>query len=297
MSFYFYVKTDQRPEPHDILSALARPEVEVMKTEDGDLAFYIPKQSLRGAMVYPRKDGYEVGVNAFTPACDAILARDLAECLGRVTQAEVKPEDSDVAVSSDEVALYGGAAWVADRMAEAHMVTRHQKGTDPHNPLTIFGYRRPFNVTTAMFKGAKGSLGARIDAVMADGVALQEIDRDEEIFVAKLLRKNAPSIWPTVVSKLRQWLGLEAKSEGGVPTGAAIFSLAEGVRTLTPAPVGTQPHYAVLGSQTTGFKAVPFDVVATAARNIGAREYGVGAFDITLAGSKYDALYAKGIPI
>lgn len=138
MSFYFYIKTDQRPEPDDVLSALARPEVEVIKTVDGDLAFYIPGQSLRGAMVYPRKDGYEVGVNAFTPACDAILARDLAACLSKLTQAGVKPEDSDVAVSSDEVALYGGAAWVADRMAEAHLVAHRPKGNDPHSPLTIF---------------------------------------------------------------------------------------------------------------------------------------------------------------
>jgi len=297
MSFYFYIKTDQRPEPDDVLSALARPEVEVIKTVDGDLAFYIPGQSLRGAMVYPRKDGYEVGVNAFTPACDAILARDLAACLSKLTQAGVKPEDSDVAVSSDEVALYGGAAWVADRMAEAHLVAHRPKGNDPHSPLTIFGYRHPFNVTPEMFKGAKSTLDARIDTVMADGVALQEIDRDGDIFIAKLLRKNAPSIWRTMIDKLRQQLGLMEKPQDGVPTGAAIFSLAEGVRTLTPVPIGSAPLYAVLGSQTTGYKAVPFAVVATTAHKIGAREFGVGAFDLTLAAPEYAALYAQGVPL
>lgn len=100
-----------------------------------------------------------------------------------------------------------------------------------------------------------------------------------------------------MIDKLRQQLGLMEKPQDGVPTGAAIFSLAEGVRTLTPVPIGSAPLYAVLGSQTTGYKAVPFAVVATTAHKIGAREFGVGAFDLTLAAPEYAALYAQGVPL
>lgn len=281
MSFYFTIQTKSRPTPAAIVETTGRTDVHWLESDGGTIAFYVPGQSLRGAMVYPTQAGYTVGVNAFTTRVDAELAREVAAAIGVLTKTDVLPESETTAFPAADIREFGGPDWVNARYDEARSVLAMCR-EKPNETATIMGYRRAFVVNAAV-------LEAPLEEVLAEGAELQEIDQKEDIFAPRLMAVSKPASKPSFMARLRGAKTVEAQD-------ITMFVLPEGVRSLTPEAMNG-PLHVLLGTKENGFRLVPVERLHEVARQSGSREFGVGCFDISLSGSVYQDLWASGTPM
>ncbi|WP_425101187.1 hypothetical protein [Tropicibacter sp. S64] len=290
MSFYFNIATDKTVTADQILEALGRPEVSV---DDNKMIFHIPGKSLRGACVYHSDEGYEVGVNAFTPKTDARLTRDVAAAIAWLTGASVVPEDSEDSFSPEYIADYGGEDWVAERFDEAYFLARRPDDAAEGGPLSVAGYKRTFAVTPDMFEQDAGSLEDAIRAVMQVGIDLQTLDDREDIFAASLMSFTPPAAPPQ--STLRRMFGL-SKPVSNVREPYTAFFIGPDVRTLTPYNETSDPFYVHLSVDQKAVFRLPADDFFAYAEAAGARAYGAQVYDITISQADHAKLMQQAEP-
>ncbi|MFY0679796.1 MAG: hypothetical protein JXR13_04390 [Thalassovita sp.] len=285
MSFYFTIATPNTVSPEDLLSDLNMPQVEYRYLDaNGTAVFYIPGSSFRGAVVYRNEEGFEVAVNAFTPSCDAVLARDIAASIADLTEANVHPEDSEIEISAQETTQYGGDEWVIERWQEAFFMLQMAGGEDVCAP----GYRLPF-LFSPLKAAANGASHEKIlRQAIADAIELQDLPEKVDIDVREMTTLEVKS--STTEQLIAKLFGKPKKPREK----RVIYSLEEGRRSLTPANVGQDRVMVVIGNARKGLRMVPGELLNQTARSLGAREYGLGVFDLTLTGQAYWALFAKG---
>lgn len=294
MSFYFTLDTTESFNLQDVLSSLNDPLVTSQNDEEGVIVFYKPGESLRGAILYVQPDHYQIGVNAFTTRYDAELTRDVTVAIASLIGCSVHPEDQSTAIPVNQVAAYCDDDWLDSRFRESQFVMGNGSPETADEPTTLFGYRHPFAVTRSLVDRytSKGmDTDAALGAIMNDAMALQEYDQNEDVFVPQILDIGPPEPAPKGFLK-----SMFSRTEEPIePTTA--FVLTEDVRTLTPVIAAHGPICAILGSETLPYHKVPIQLVENAARKVGAREFCVGAFDLTLSGDAYKTLYNQGAPI
>jgi len=171
----------------------------------------------------------------------------------------VQPEDLETQLQANEILGYCDDDWIAARQRESHFVFSANPASDGDDPVIVFGYARPFAVNKALIATYQ------TEATDTDG-ALDLIMED-----AQILQE------------------IDQNEDIFVPQ---IMEIAE-----NPVIAAKGPIYAILGSDTMPYHLVPMSMLEDAARALRAREFCVGAFDLTLSGQAYLDLYEKGRPI
>jgi hypothetical protein len=226
---------------------------------------------------------------------DAELTRDLTAAAATIFDCMVQPEDSETPITASDVATYCDTTWMAARAHEADMLLGSvQSRQDDFS--TVLGYRHAYKLGPAVAARIM-SQGHPKDEVIAkmmdEAIALQELDRHEDIFVPELLQFTPKR--PELGGVLKRLLSKVKKTDPAMPV--TVYSLSEGVRTLVPVNTNTLELYAILGSDTQPNRIVPAQAIIDKARTLGAREYGLEVFDVTINAADYHALYAIGQPI
>ena len=296
MSFYFKLETTVPLDPNKVLTFLDNKKVSFRQDDPGTTVFYMPGGSLRGVNVYDEPNGLSIGINAFTTRFDALLTRDITIALAKLHACTVQPEDLETPLQANEILGYCDDDWIAARQRESHFVFSANPASDGDDPVIVFGYARPFAVNKALIATYQTEATDTDDAlglIMEDAQILQEIDQKEDIFVPQIM-EIAENKTNAKRGLMHLFSTLTSPKRSEVRTG---FVLTEGVRTLTPVIAAKGPIYAILGSDTMPYHLVPMSMLEDAARALRAREFCVGAFDLTLSGQAYLDLYDKGRPI
>lgn len=291
MSFYFNLASTKEISLPEVLGKLSDPAVTYRNDEEGIIIFYKPGASLRGAILYVQPDGYEIAVNAFTTRFDAILAREVAAAIASLLDCPVHPEDRETPISAAEAAEYRGDAWLDERGQESRFVLGDGTPDPIDAPTILFGYKHAFAVTKALvhlYEDQGMSTDVALDLIIEDAIALQDFDETEDVFVPQIME-----IAPQATETKGLFRRIFSKSEQPSAPSTA-FVLTEDVRTLTPVIATQGLIFAILGSETQPYRKVPIADVEDAARKAGAREFCVGAFDLTLSGQAYQTLYMQG---
>ncbi|ATG47215.1 hypothetical protein CEW89_06320 [Celeribacter ethanolicus] len=285
MSFYFALKTQSKITTDDILSALTKSDVAALQTDAGTV-FYHPGQSLRGVILYETNDGYDIGLNAFTPRIDAYLAREIASVIAKRTQAEVYAEDDELAIPAERIAEYGGEDWIAARENEAQLLMAQSGSQITDQYSTVFGYKRPFALPTSKALSAQDRL-SEIDRLMLEGIALQQIDDVEDIYPAQIFTMTFKA------PKRRLLDRLKGRPQQDAPPDRHFFTVTEETRTLTPAPMNFGELEVNLVDKSNQTRAITAENLYNHARSLGCREYGFGSFDLTLSGDDFEKIFAE----
>lgn len=296
MSFYFKLKTSVPMAPEKVLAHLDGTDVSFSRPSPELTVFYVPGSSLRGVNVYNENDGPLVGINAFTTHRDALLTRDIVLALATIHDCPVQPEDQETPIRAHQVTDFCDDRWITARQHEARAIMETNPDMDDDEPTIMFGYARPFAVSKTLVATYETKVNNRDQAlrlIMEDAQKLQEIDKHEDIFVPQIMEITDHG--KTLAQRLKNLFFRTAQMQSNVVKTA--FVLSQDVRTLTPVISAPGPIYAVLGSSTMPYRAIPLSDLEDTARNLNAREFCVGAFDLTVSGQAYQDLYDKGAPI
>ncbi|WP_425071031.1 hypothetical protein [Sagittula sp. S175] len=276
MSFYFTIATDRAVEPEDVLAELGRPEVRFHQPGPEMTVFYIPGESLRGVVVGLAPPSVSVGINAFTPMADAALGRQIAAAIGRFLGVAVEPEDSETALPPEDIAQYGGDAWLAARLAEATMVLGPLSRMAEGDTMRIEGYLYPFSITKDMFDTEHDKRDQSVQDVMQKNVALQAYAEREDIFVPSVM-----TVTPKTAPK-RSWLD-RLTGKPAVPVQPFdIFFLGVGVHCLTPLLGTGKPGYVGLRDAQKVLWRLPIASFGEFAQQAALPMHGPGIWEITL---------------
>ena len=297
MSYYFSLHFSDGVTAQDALDVLQRSFPDWIDLGDGAICFFEPAHSLRGVIYYDHSEGApQLGLNAFTTRRDAELALRMVLALAETPGIMLQPEEGDTPYSLEELRSLLSEAWLDARFREAHaMLHMLQKPERRDGIMTISGYSHPFPISLRDF-GDDTEVDFDADVavahVMQDGMALQELARTADIHIPNLMQFDAPggkrSLWQKLMGK---------KTEQGIADQFVGYALPAGVRTLTPTNSTELPLYALLGDEESGFRATPHEKIEAIARQIGAKEYGTGTFDLEIDDLSYQSAYDAAIPI